>query len=166
MKTRKIFIAVIITLSFGIIAKACFGADTKQLQTARPAKAEPAKKELTKSEVLDNLKIELEQNDEVFDMIPELKAQKDNEGKTLYTFKGVKLDDLTKEDLDKISKQVNHAITVIQSDRIQGQLETIRRTQNVQRMTVPPQSPRIPAAAQPSSASRTPPSPPTVPQRR
>ena len=164
MKTGKIFIAVVITLSFSIIAKACFGADVKQLQTTHPAKAEPAKKELTKSEVLDNLKGKLEHNDEVFDMIPELKAQKDSEGKESYTLKGVKLDDLTKEDLYKLLMRVNQAVTKIQTDRIQKQLENIRQAQNAQRMAAPPAPPRIPAA--PPSAPRIPPSPPPTPQRR
>ncbi|MCX5666546.1 MAG: hypothetical protein NT036_05895 [Candidatus Omnitrophica bacterium] len=136
-------------------------------------KAIVPKKELTKEEKLAEFKEDLAVNEEVFDMVPGLKAEKDPDGKALYTFNGMKLEDLSKEDLDGIFSKAGQVMVRLRTERIQRQLDTVNRAQALQRPAAAPQLPRIPAQAQstripsaPPSAPRPPSLPPAVPQRR
>lgn len=133
---------------------------------AEGLKAPVEKKEMTRDEMLADLKESLSEEDEIFDTIPELKAEKDKDGKSYYTFKGMKLEDLSKGDLDKLSARVHQALVRIRTDRTQRQLETVRRTQNIQRISVPPQPPRTPSQPTPPPSPPRTSAPPPPPSRR
>jgi len=148
-------------------------------QPAAP-KAELKDKEVTREEMLAELKEDLVDNDEVFDAVPELKADAGQDGGVLYTYAGTALDKLSKEELNKLYGRVRQALVKIRTDRIQQQLEIVKQvsTTNVARggaavPSRPPELPQIPRmtpvpSTPPSvpSVPRTPPSPPQVPQRR
>jgi len=140
---------------------------------AAPKIESPKDKEMTKGEMLAELKEDLADNDEVFDAVPGLKASAGQDGNAVYTYENTPLDELSKEDLTKLYSRVRQALVKIRTDRIQRQLERVRRIDMLQRTAIPPQPPRIPAQAQPPripaappSAPRTTPSPPPAPQRR
>ncbi|MCX5668445.1 MAG: hypothetical protein NTY34_09145 [Candidatus Omnitrophica bacterium] len=133
----------------------------------------PKDKEMTKGEMLAELKEDLADNDEVFDAVPELKVSAGQDGNAVYTYKNMALDGLSKEDLAELYGRVRQALVKIRTDRIQRQLETVRRIEMLQKTATPPQLPRIPAEAQPPrippappSAPRNPPSPPPSQVRR
>ena len=177
MNKRTLFITVVVTLSFGL--QAAYGLDAGNEAPKQPSvpkaaeskiespkvespqsaasKAQPKDKEMTKEEMLAELKGELADNEEVFDMIPGLKVQTAADGKFFYTFKGTKLEDLSKEDLGGLFTRARQAMVRVRTERIQRQLEMVAQTQRLQRITTPPQSPRTPAS--PPSPPRVPPTP-------
>ena len=128
---------------------------------AEGLKAPVEKKEMTRDEMLADLKESLSEDDEIFDVVPELKAVKEKDGKVYYTFKGMKLEELSKEDLDKLLVRVHQTVVRMRTDRIQRQLETVRRTQNLQGLSATPQAP--PKVQQPPRAPSQPASPPRLP---
>ena len=169
MGKRNLFIAIVITLSFGLPAAYCLGESPKVESSQAAAskdrsKAQPKEKEMTKEEMLTELKEDLADNDEVFGAVVELKAKTGQNGNAVYTYKDTALDELSKEDLAKLFTRVRQALVKIRADRVQKQLETIRQAERLQRPANPPQPPRIPVV--PPSVPRTPPSPPPAPQRR
>lgn len=131
-------------------------------RTVVPGLAEMSKEELV-MEISDTVMAE----PEVMDYIPELKAAPDAEGVMLITYeqagevKG--LDDLDVETLRHLWGRLNQTTTKINVDRITQQLETIRQTQALQRMTRPP----APANPVPATVTRPPTieRPPQVPTR-
>jgi hypothetical protein len=143
---------IIITLSFALPAAYGLGDGNKKAGV------------LQKIEMLAELKEDLADNDEVFDAVPELKANAGHNGNVVYTYKNTALDELSKEDLAKLYSRVRQALVKIRTDRIQRQLEIVKQTERFQKTANPPQPPRIPAA--PPSAPRTPPSPPPASYRR
>jgi len=140
--------------------------ESPKVESSRAAapKAQTKDKEVTKEEMLAELKEDLSDNDEVFDAISELKAIAGQNGNAVYTYKDTVLDELSKEGLTELYGRVRRALVKIRTDRIERQLETIKQVERFQRVANPPQPPRIPAA--PPSAPRTPSSPPPAPQRR
>ena len=166
MEKIKIYILIIVfvTLSLGIVAMG-FGEDEKSATKAANVEAKAEKKEMTKDEVLAKLKNDLSKNREVFNMLPDLNAEKDKDGNVSYTFRGVRLDDLAKEDLDNLSKRVRRILVRIRTDRIQHQLDSIRQAQRLQNVTVPYPPPSVPV--NPPSPPRAPaPPPPPAPSSR
>ena len=129
MKNRIFIAAVFTVLLLGITAGHVFG-------------AEPVKKD----ETLYELKKELAGNAEILGMVPSLKAEQDNEGKIFYTFNGVKLESLAKEDLKNLSVRVHHIFVKMQAERIARQLKTTRPS-------TPPSLPKTPAAPPPTPPS-------------
>ncbi|MBI5143741.1 MAG: hypothetical protein HZA30_01555 [Candidatus Omnitrophica bacterium] len=151
MMTRRPVIAAILICMFFEASTLLFCEEKKEL----PPKPITAK-EMTKDEILSELKENLEEEEELFDFIPELKKKKnEKEGSYFYTYQDVKLEDLDKEKLEKILQRVHNQLTIIRTDRIVRQLETIRRAQNI--VTRPPQ---VPAAPTPPRQVQTPPTPP------
>jgi len=109
------------------------------------ARAEVA--EMTKGEMLAALKEDLADNNEIFDMVPELKATVSHQdGKTVYTFNGAALESLSKEDLTNLFGRVRNALVKIRTDRIQKQLETIKQVERLRVITSPRQPPHAPSA--------------------
>ncbi len=170
---KKILFAVVvvITVSFGL--PLAYGIDDGNKKVGALPKTQAPVKEMTKEEMLAELKEDLADNDEVFDAVPELKASAGKNGKAIYTYKGTVLDELSKEDLANLYVRLRQTLTKIRTDRIQRQLETVKRVERLQRIATPPQPPRIPVQVQPPripaaapSAPKAPPSPPSVPQRR
>jgi hypothetical protein len=136
---------------------------------AEAAKQE-AKKELTRDEMLAELKDDLAgASDELFDALPGLKAEKVAEGKFTYTYKGVKLDELSAEELKSLSIKVAQTNTKLRTEQIQRQLNAARQAQQLTRPITPPkpvmppvtaQIPKIPAST--TQATNVPTTPPSV----
>lgn len=125
--------------------------------------AKPSKKEMTRDEMLAELKDSFDEADELFNMIHGLKAETDKNGKVYYMIGGVKLEDMENEDLSNLLIKVRQVLVKIRTERIQNQLETVERIHNLQRVVVPSQAPAAPAT--PRSAPRTPQAPPSPPRR-
>lgn len=150
-KNRIIFAAVIMVLSLAILAGDGFGAE--------------APKDMTREEMISELKEELKFNEELFDLFPDIKSKKDGDGNIYFTLKEIKIEDMPKEDIDNLLIKVRQALTKIKTDRIERQLEIVRRVERLNRAASPLQSPRAPAAP-PSSPSvpSAPPSPQSAPR--
>ncbi len=130
-------------------------------------------KEMTREEIIAKLKEDFADNDEVINLIPELKAAKNRAGNTTYVYNGTELEKLSEDDLNGLYIRVRQNLVRIRTERIERQLETVRninRLQSVSTPSQPMQPPRAPSVS-PSvpkvpSTPRGPPSPPAVPQRR
>jgi hypothetical protein len=140
-----------------LLANSAYCEDKKQPQPSEGPKVVYEKKEMTKGEILAEIKDKLGSDEEAVGMIPELKAQKGVGGNTYYTFKGVKLDDMPKKDLAELLKRVDQVIVKIQTDRIQQQMESIRQSQNIPRVIAP-----LPSVTQPPRPATAPPSTPNA----
>ncbi len=116
--------------------------------------------EMTKEEMLSEIKDDLETLDEILDGMPALKAEKGKDGKIFYTYNGVKLDEMGKEELGGLFTKVSQSATRFRTERIERQLETGRRTQRLTEKAAPvtPVTPSGPASVS------IPPSPPSVPK--
>lgn len=115
--------------------------------------------EMTKGEMLAALKEDLADNNEIFDMVPELKAAVSHQdGKAVYTFNGAALESLSKEDLTNLFGRVRNALVKIRTDRIQKQLETIKQVERLRVITSPQQPPHAPSTT--PSVPKIPSSPP------
>lgn len=156
MKNRIIFAAVIMVLSLAVLAGDGFGEDEKQVvptpapqaaakKTEAP-KARVPKKDMTREEMISELKEELKSNEELFDLFPDMKSKKGDDGNAYFTFKGIKIEDMPKEDIDNLLTKARQALTKIRTDRIERQLEIVRRVERLNRAAAPLQSPRVPAA--------------------
>lgn len=171
-KNRIIFAAVIMVLLLAVFAGDGFGEDEKQgvsqkvknapqaaANKAEAPKARVSKKDMTREEMVLELKEELKYNEELFDLFPDMKSKKGDDGNVYFTFKGVKIEDMPKEDIDNLLTKVRQALTKIKTDRIERQLEIVRRVERLNRAAAPLQSPRAPAA--PPSAPSVPSAPPS-----
>ena len=162
-------------------------ADTASAPSGETGKAEEAAGEkgteekdayegVTKEEVLKELTAELEHEaEDVFTMVPDLGRATDDQGKVYFTVKSgdsppARLEDLDRDQLIILRTRINQARVVIQSQRVQQQvnfisrnIQTIQNMQNQQRQTVPAQAqvPGPPQVAKPPQTA-TPPQPPTV----
>lgn len=134
-----------------------------ELPQAVAAKDMPKDKEVTREEMLAELKEDLSDNDEVLDVIPELRSISGQGGNAMHTYKNTPLDDLSKEDMADLYGRVRQALVKIRTDRVQKQLETIRQVNRLQGITTPPKTPS--SLATPSSAPRTPAIPVSQPPR-
>lgn len=169
-ENRIIFAAVIMVLSLAVLAGNGFSEDEKREAPPQAAakkteapKARVPKKDMTREEMISELKEELKFNEELFDLFPDMKSKKGDDGNIYFTFKGIKIEDMPKEDIDNLLTKVRQALTKIRTDRIERQLEVVRRVERLNSAAAPLQSPRVPAA--PPSAPRTvsaPPSPPSA----
>jgi hypothetical protein len=150
--------------------KAAATAKAEEPKATTEPKATPAKKEMTKEEMIARLKKEFASSDDIFNFIQGLKAEKDKEGHITYTFNGIRIEDMSKEDLDKLLIRTHQVAVKLRTERIQQQLKTIKQTQGVQRIPTPPQPARIPSAVSspPRPPYTTPPSSrtPTIPSTR
>ena len=139
-------------------------------------KSPKQKKEFTKAELLEHIKGTLDYTKEVLNFVPGLKMVTDAASKTGYTYNGMKLEDMDKERLEKLSVRINNEVTRIRTERLNKQLEAIRQAEQASRQarqavntntyqpprpptyTQPPPAP--PAAAQPPKIPTPPPAPP------
>ena len=159
MGKKNIFSIFLAVLLFFAVAGNAWAKDEKQV-----------KKELTRDEMLVELKDDLaDSSDELFEVMPFIKAEKGADGKFTYTCQGVKLDDLSEEELKSLFLKVRQANTKLRTERIQHQLETVRRAQELansvatskpQMPAAVPQPPRVPQTPAPAPK---PPSPPPEP---
>ncbi|MDP3790641.1 MAG: hypothetical protein Q8R38_01170 [Candidatus Omnitrophota bacterium] len=130
------------------------------------AKKEEKKKPATKEELLQDIKDDLKTQEEILEAMPSLKAEKDSEGKVFYAFNGVKIDDMSKEELEQLFSKVGQLAVKFRTERIQRQLDTVRQANQGGPGRVPvaapsaPQSLRAPTLPAPPRASAPPPAPP------
>jgi hypothetical protein len=120
-------------------------------------------KNMTKGELVREITSELNDEEELLDYIPTLKKMKDERGVEYYTYsldgKTVKISDLDRTTLEKLLSRIYNQATLIQTDRINKQLESMRSIQNINRqISVPRVPPPVP------TAPRQPPKPPPSPQ--
>ena len=121
--------------------------------------------EMTKGEMIAEIKEDLANTNEIFDIVPELKSTIGHQdGKAVYTFNGAALESLSKEDLTSLFNRVRNAIVKIRTDRIQKQLEITKQAQRIRVITSPRQSPHVPSAT--PSVPKVPSLPPSASQRR
>ena len=146
------------------------------------AKKRPPEKKYTKDEMVNTIKDILDDEEEMLGFMPSMKKETDEKGLAIYRFDGTKLEDLDDVILKKLFNKVRQEVTRIRTDRLNRQLENIRRNQQLttgagrtpaQIPAPPPSIPQVHAApkappappSQPPQVSR-PPSPPPAPPRR
>lgn len=131
------------------------------------------KKEMTKDEIVKLIESELEGETEIFDNIPGLKKNTGEGGKIFYTYridsKDMKLADIDKAILSGLLNKIYNQATILRTDRITGNLETIRRNQELLRSVPQPPPQPVSAISQPpktpSQPPRAPSAPPSPPRR-
>jgi len=135
-------------------------------------KVAPPKKAYTREEMIADIKEILDDEEEILNLIPGLKKTTTEKGESFYTYEGLKPEELDKEKLGKIFYRVRQEATRIRTNRLNEQLENIRRNQRltapagggVSRVpALPTQPPRI---LQPPPAQPQIPKPPPAPPRR
>lgn len=162
MKKTFLFVLAVVFVSFLFLSLAsCEDKTNKELQKA------PATKEDLLKDILDDL----ENQDEILEVMPAIKAQKGQDGKVLYTYNGVKLEDMSKEDLANLSGRVGQLAVKFRTERIQRQLETAKQATRVPAPRAPVMVPAVPqlprtTATPPSSPPRPAPAPTAPPTRR
>jgi hypothetical protein len=110
-------------------------------------------KNMSKAEIIQEIKGEVDSEEEILGQIPELKRQNDKDGKGIYSYlvegKQVNLEDVDEKILRSLVAQVAAKVERLRTDAIleqQGQLKAIRDIGAVSR---PPQAPsRSPAVPQ------------------
>ena len=121
---------------------------------AEADKSKRTRKDLTKEELIQYIKDRLDREEGVLNFVPELKKETDAAGNMYYAYQGTRLENLDKEKLDKLFLRVQNELVRIRTERLNRQLESIRR---IQRLTTQQQVPRVPNVA-------IPPPPPQIPQ--
>ncbi|MCX5686561.1 MAG: hypothetical protein NTW09_03775 [Candidatus Omnitrophica bacterium] len=137
-------------------------------------KVMPPAKAYTREEMIADIKEILDDEEEILNLIPGLKKTVTEKGESFYAFDGLKPEELDKEKLGKIFYRVRQEATRIRTNRLNRQLENIRRNQRltapagggVSRVpALPPQPPRISVPVPPSVPQQPkPPAHPSVPQ--
>ena len=128
----------------------------------QPVTVSPTIKNMTKEELIKEINSEIQNEDEILDYIPSLKKMKDESGKEYLAYNEggriFKLDELDRVKLESLLTRIYNQATILQAERINTQLATIREIQNINRQaaTVPRPVP---------SAPRTPPQPPPAPPK-
>jgi len=99
------------------------------------AKMAPAKtmKEMTPAELSEDMARTLDSYQEILSYMPGLKKEQDQNGKAVYTYQGIQLDSLDKETLEKLSGRVRNEAVRIRTDRLNRQMQMIRRAQQMSR---------------------------------
>jgi hypothetical protein len=154
----------------GLVEK-IISAPAKVLEPVAGAKAnnkevKDEKKEPTRAELVEHLKMALEHQDEVLGFIPELKKEKDAKGNIDYLYKGKRIEDIDEKSLHNLNSKVRNELARMRAERLNRQLESIRQAGEASRaaqagsrvphvVTPPPQPPQVP---------RQPPSPPQIPK--
>lgn len=165
MKTNIERMSILIAVLFLLSAFSAMAAPVSQKSSAK-APVSRAVKDMTKDEILKDIADELDNEDEILHVMPQLKKENDAAGDGHYTFSGRLLEDLDKETLEKLSNNVQTQATVIRTNRINEQLETMRNVQRAAQAVRPIQTPpRVITAAPPAlgAAYHTPARPPRTP---
>lgn len=146
--------------------------DAPAREAKKPEPPRKERKDMTKTELADDIIDNLDREDSILDMVPGLEKRTSPDGKEYYTYQGTRLEDLDKDTLDKIFGRVRNEALRIRTDNINRQLETVRRANSIRAAAVP-QAPRppVPAAIAPPQPPRAvqppskPPAPPAPPRR-
>ena len=142
--------------------------EVKKAETPRKAR-----KDMTKSELADIIVRDLDREESILNLVPGLEKKSDSEGKEYYTYNGTKLEGLDRDTLDKIYGRVRNEALRLRTDKLNRQIETVRRVNStrvmvpqVPRTAIPPKinvPPQTPArTVQPPSR---PPAPPALPRK-
>jgi hypothetical protein len=119
---------------------------------------------MSKIEMIRDIKDEVDSEEEILDQIPELKKEKDKDGKDIYTYlvdgKQVNLEDVDEKILQALLEQVGKKAGQIRASARQEQEEQLRTIRSFH----PPQPPRLPE--QPPRLPERPPSAPRVDKQR
>lgn len=161
---RTILLALIAAVFIFAALSANAAGEIPKAKAVAPDAAPAKSVEKTKDQMLSELREDIADNGELFEMIPELKSASDKDGNAVYTYNGALLEDLSKDDIAKLTGRVGQILARVRAERIQKQLETIKQAERIQAITTPPQLPRVPSAA--SQAPKIPSVPPQPPQRR
>ena len=169
MKRLIVTTALACVVSIGIITGSSSPAvSSDKVETP---KKRIAVKDMTREDMVDELKTDLADNEELFDMMPDIKAGKDDKGVNYFTINGAKIENLSDEMLKQVFTRVRQAVIKIRTDRIQQQLDMVRQAERAQRAVVLPRTPYIPSVArsgppsQPQSAPKPPSLPPAPPRK-
>lgn len=162
MRKRDLFIVTVVALSFGL--PAAYGLDAAAPKAAAIKTAATKAAEMTKDQMLAKLKESIASTDEIFEVIKELRTVISKDGKISYTYNGIALDSISKEDMAKLFSRVRQALVKIRTDRIQKQLEITRKVERLQSAADVRQPSRLPAS--PPSLPKSPPSLPPALRRR
>ncbi|MFA6141822.1 MAG: hypothetical protein WC738_00810 [Candidatus Omnitrophota bacterium] len=146
---------------------------------AAPKTAFPAKI-YTREEMIADVKEILDDEEEILNFVPGLKKSVAEKDKSLYTYEGLKLEDLDKEKLKKMFTRVRQEAARLRANRLNEQIENIRRNQQLTATAgggapkvpvTPPSPPRIysapsvPRVPTPVPQPPRPPAPPVTPRR-
>ncbi|MDD5496659.1 MAG: hypothetical protein PHP46_06130 [Candidatus Omnitrophica bacterium] len=137
----------------------------KETAAPKAAKRKPIA-EMTRAEMLGELKRRIEIEEDILKYVPEIKKKKDPDGNVSYVYQAgvqeIKFEDLEEEQLRGLLSKVSSVATKLNTERIQRQLELTR-----QRAGAVSGSPRVPAIPKTPPATapsyRTPTQPPKVP---
>ena len=96
-----------------------------------------------KAEMIQEIKDEIDWDDEILEYIPELKIEKDKDGKNIYSYpvngKQVNLENLDENTLDTVLGQVRMRAAQLRVDTIRQQQDVARRPP-----AMPPRPPVVP----------------------
>ena len=141
-------------------------------------KSRKISKDMTKEELISEIKESLEDEDELLEVMPGIKKLKDASGTAYYEINGTRLEKMDREALRGLFNRVSNEMNKIRTDRINNQLETIRQAQQATAAAqqaskgaysapqLPPAVPNIPKVYQPPQIPKTPTAPPPAAQRR
>jgi len=100
-----------------------------QASKIKPKKmpAGKTREDMTKEEILADIKDDLKNGEEIFNTLQGLKAEKDSGDKIFYTFNDVKLEDMTREELASLAGKIGQIAVRFRTERIQSQLNIAKR---------------------------------------
>ena len=171
VRIRNLFLTLF--LAWFLISSG-FCADDKPVQPKpaeheKPAelkKAAEPEKPLTRADKLKSIQGNLENLPEILSFVPGIKKEADAAGKATYTYQGKKIEDLDDEQLGKLYARVGNEGVRLRTERLNRQLDTIRRAEQVNRQnrqlmlpprvpTPPYQPPKIPQIPQTPKIPKT-----------
>lgn len=151
-------------------------------EAAKPAPTAPKSiDKMTREEIAERIAKVLDRREEVISFVQDLKKEKDPEGNVFYTFRGVKISDLERGLLEKVYIRVRNEAVRINTERVNKQIESINRANQLSRMLkqpplvpsvprvvmAPPNPPVLPPIVQQTpQIPKNPPAPPPAPPRR
>jgi hypothetical protein len=114
-------------------------------------------KEMTKAEMIQEIRDEIEYNEDILEQIPDLKKQRDKDGKDVYRFliegKEVNLEDIDEKTVLTILEQVSAKANELRTDAIRQQEEQRKQLSSIK---YPPQPPPSPPPPRPPAVTRPP----------
>lgn len=118
-------------------------------------------KDMSRAEMIQEIKDEVNSEEDILEQIPELKRQKGEDGQDVYSYlvegKQVNLEDVDEKILRDLIEQVEVKASQLRINAIREQQEQLRVIRNINAVQPPPQTPQRP----PDIPRR----PPTTPRR-
>jgi|GEM_PF-4203555 hypothetical protein len=102
-------------------------------------------KNMSKAEIIQEIKSEVDSEEELLEQIPELKREKDKDDKDVYLYlakgKQINLEDADENILRSLAAQVGDKASKIRSNAMIEQQEQLRMIRSINTITQPPQVP-------------------------